>query len=106
VSARQINYHYKPATPTASRPVTRKQIKARKKLQRKTRTAKKKNKAADKQLSAACDQASNTLAQLRTGRRIRIWDKGGSFHYMTDAERQKRLSEATIFLSRYCKKKQ
>ena len=103
VSAKQINYRYKPATPTVSRPVTRKQINARK---RQRQPDKQKNKAVDKQLSAACDQASNTLAQLRTGRRIRVWDKGGSFHYMSDAERQKRLSEATIFLSKYCKKKQ
>lgn len=106
VSAKRIDYHYKPATPTSSRPVTRRQINARKKQQQgKKQARKQQNKAVDKQLAAACDQASATLAQLGSGRRVRVWEKNGSFRYLTDAERQKRLSEATIFLSRYCKKK-
>ncbi len=99
VKASEIRYHVKPATTTQPQPAVRKKIRVTKKPPRKVN----KPRTMTPELRRACDQAEANLAQLKSGLRIRLWDKKKGFYFLSDAERQKRISDATIFLSKFCK---
>ena len=49
-----------------------------------------------------CRQAQSNLNTLRTGRRLRYTDAGGQVRYLSDEERQKRLSTAEAQVQKYC----